>query len=385
VALAVRVPPSSSFNQVDEEDEDTEEADGDEDELDTFFSSHGFEYVDASSESSSTFFRSPVSLLQEQEIDDDGDEGVYDSIPRLPRVVDALSTIMWASMQALTRPSASNVTNSRSNPRNKLDWAPNSASSILTSPSLFSPVSSSSLPLSGKNKEIHALAQWLDSSSQEDPWAHRTGGISMSPTDELDGGFAFGGKDNQPNSDSKETEKWGFEDDFTVFVSAPPSTDPNFDLTAVSFPADGEETEERKGAGLSVGALYTALESKEDLTFREEDSPRQDVDDDDDDEGMPTKDEIRKTAGIIFGSTKASAAPSDEPPRTKSLGLDDADDDNGADESDADFSPFDLPRVFSALQGMKAEIAAMTDPEEKRRAAARVALGLVYGLEGEEV
>lgn len=44
---------------------------------------------------------------------------------------------------------------------------------------------------------------------------------------------------------------------------------------------------------------------------------------------------------------------------------------------------FDLNRVFGALQGMKEEIGMMDDEDERRRAAARVALGLVYGLEQE--
>ena len=50
------------------------------------------------------------------------------------------------------------------------------------------------------------------------------------------------------------------------------------------------------------------------------------------------------------------------------------------DDGDESFQAFDLSRVFSALQGMKDEIAGMEDEDERRRAAARVALGLVYGL-----
>lgn len=293
---------------------------------------------------------------------------------------------MWASMQALTRPSTTTATNARSNPRNKLDWAPRSASSILTSPSLFSPASPSSLPQSGKNKEIQALARWLDSSPQEDPWAERTTEISTSPTDALDSGFESRGKEKELKQDigGREKERLGFEDDFTVFVSAPPSTDP--DISTASFTADGEETEETKDGVLSVGTLYTALKSVEDLSLTEG-TPRHDVADDED-EGMPTKDEIRQTAGIIFGAKASSAAPSEGPLGRKSLDLEDDNndrtDDLGLGDPDADFSSFDLPRVFSALQGMKAEIAAMTDPEEKRRAAAKVALGLVYGLERED-
>jgi hypothetical protein len=53
------------------------------------------------------------------------------------------------------------------------------------------------------------------------------------------------------------------------------------------------------------------------------------------------------------------------------------------DSEGSEDAPFDLNRVFSALQGMKEEISLLDDEEERKRAAARVALGLVYGLERE--
>src|SRR6201999_1730680 len=52
------------------------------------------------------------------------------------------------------------------------------------------------------------------------------------------------------------------------------------------------------------------------------------------------------------------------------------------DGEDSKFSQFDLSRVFSALQVMKEGISEITDSE--RRAATRVALGLVYGLQRDE-
>ncbi|KAL7280147.1 hypothetical protein ACG7TL_006566 [Trametes sanguinea] len=69
------------------------------------------------------------------------------------------------------------------------------------------------------------------------------------------------------------------------------------------------------------------------------------------------------------------SAPTADPNSSADLSLD-------SDEGDDDhsFAAFDLSRVFSALQGMKAEIAGMENEDERRRAAARVALGLVYGL-----
>ena len=53
------------------------------------------------------------------------------------------------------------------------------------------------------------------------------------------------------------------------------------------------------------------------------------------------------------------------------------------DPDDYEMAPFDLSRVMSALQGMKEEIAGMENEDERRKAAAKVALGLVYGLEAE--
>jgi hypothetical protein len=54
------------------------------------------------------------------------------------------------------------------------------------------------------------------------------------------------------------------------------------------------------------------------------------------------------------------------------------------DEDDFGLSRFDLSRVFSSLQVMKEKISEMTDDGERRSAAARVALGLVYGLQRDE-
>lgn len=56
----------------------------------------------------------------------------------------------------------------------------------------------------------------------------------------------------------------------------------------------------------------------------------------------------------------------------------------GGDEEDLGFRSFDLSRVLGALQVMKEEISGMEDEDERRKAAARIALGLVHGLRMEE-
>jgi len=54
-------------------------------------------------------------------------------------------------------------------------------------------------------------------------------------------------------------------------------------------------------------------------------------------------------------------------------------------EDDNDFDgAFDLSRVLSGLEAMKSEISGINDEDERRKAAAKVALGLVYGLGGED-
>ena len=151
-----------------------------------------------------------------------------------------------------------------------------------------------------------------------------------------------------------------FEDDFSVFVSAPPQ--------------DGEEKTVGWTALDSTGLMapdgggfrYRTLGSVSD--FGEGDDGRdetlyQKLDDEDsgsggEDEDMPSKKEIKGTARKIFGAV----------PRMVNQG--------------EDGGPFDLEQVFGVLQEYKTEIASMENEEEKRKMAARVALGLVYGLEG---
>ncbi|KAF8575450.1 hypothetical protein K439DRAFT_1398215, partial [Ramaria rubella] len=78
---------------------------------------------------------------------------------------------------------------------------------------------------------------------------------------------------------------------------------------------------------------------------------------DEDDPALPSQTEIAQMSQRIFQT--------------------DIPDDAGEEETQA---PFDLSRVLTALEAMKDEIAGISDEEEKRKAAAKVALSLVYGL-----
>jgi len=148
--------------------------------------------------------------------------------------------------------------------------------------------------------------------------------------------------------------------------------------------------------------LYRSLGSVSDLAASDD---GKDVDDED----FPGKEEIMATSSRIFGTDKFPKPPALEsrtttirpsdfsnslPPAEvsptsktdsllKSLPPEVEIGHEGEGDDSYDMAPFDLSRVFSALQEMKAEISNMEDEAERRKAAARVALGLVYGLEAD--
>ncbi len=293
------------------------------------------------------------------------------AIPSLPRVLDALSTIMWPSMQTSV---ATSKKSSRPNQRGAafLEWAQSSFDTTELSPDEADFTVPALAPLRTPDKvhtEMEELARWLEDGEKEDPW--KTSDMSFSPTDLETEGWG----DHVSPADDK-TVVSGFDDDFSVFVSAPPAEakhasedqslpdEPSFDEVPfdVSFgsdrlgPADGD-------------IMYHSLGSHSDLGDTSQDVPYDSLDDNDidtdGDEDMPSKSEIRESAQRIFGSQKAEGLPAEKE----------------VDAEDFDLAPFDIGQVMSALQGMKAEIAGMDDEAERRKAAARIALGLVYGLE----
>ena len=154
-----------------------------------------------------------------------------------------------------------------------------------------------------------------------------------------------------PLSTAATTASNKFDDDFADFVSAPLPIAKG-EATSVS-----EETimpSEHPPSSVSA----PGEDGHEEAEFRTaEDEDYKELLDED----MPTTDEILLTSQRIFG--QSLAAPEDE----------------GA---EGEMGEFDLGSIMGALQSMKEEIAGITDEVEKRKAAARVALGLVWGLEG---
>ncbi|KLO14737.1 hypothetical protein SCHPADRAFT_996368 [Schizopora paradoxa] len=188
-----------------------------------------------------------------------------------------------------------------------------------TDPDLLSLLSSNK---SNLQREMEALEKWLeddvDLESTGPPKRDPNDPWSFSPSSSDD--VAGEGVANIPNPATQ-----GFDDDFADFVSAPPASA----------------------------------------------SSQEGVDEEDLDGELPSQSEVREASERIF----RGAAPS-EPDSSAGLFSQVEEDENSAP------SAFDLSRVLSALQGMKEEIASIPDERERRRAAAKVALGLVYGLGG---
>ncbi|KAF9781573.1 hypothetical protein BJ322DRAFT_1076996 [Thelephora terrestris] len=344
----------------------------DDQEVDDFVSSYGFEFIDGDNDS-----RARV-------LDSDGD---YTATPGLGRVVDALSTIMWPSMVQSSSSGPSSKRKSRA--MELLDWArqeeyedglcalvqspideaegdtDNPSSSIPTPPP-----SQAKAKMSRMQKEIDDFERWLEEDESqrvnEDPWACRdefgsplateSGAKTPTFTTFFGSGTGFGDGGH------------GFEDDFTDFVGAP---------------MDHELRRPESNSTRGRYFAYTSLDSEFDML-------------EDGDTGIPPQDEIEATTRRIFGSTSSHLSTSSSESKSQQrqhllatnisgLGASPAPSTSTlGDEDDFGRSPFDLSRVFGALQVMKEEISEMTDDGERRRAAARVALGLVYGLQRDE-
>ena len=194
--------------------------------------------------------------------------------------------------------------------------------------------------------------------------------MSLSPFD-TGSSTPFGTKDQPMGKFSI-----GFEDDFTAFVSAPAvnieETPDAIDYQDSPMPAVMRSGTLEPG---SDSVRYQSLGSDfGGSDFGDEEPPYESLDDEDgdsEDDDLPTKEEIRETSGQIFGKVVAGTPFADE------------DSSSMADNSDGDerVVPFDLSQVMNALQQFKTEISGMDDEDERRKAAAKVALGLVYGLE----
>ena len=297
---------------------------------------------------------------------------------------------MWPSMvQSFSSPSGS-ASKRKSKAMELLDWArqeefEDGLRALVQSPtddtesSNGNPSSSTNTPPSSQaklktsrmQKEMEDFERWLaaDESQRinEDPWARRDEFGSPLAAESCSGDKTptvatfFGSGTGSGSGDH------GFEDDFTDFVGAP--MDHEFRRSESNL------TNGRSFSYMSLASEFDVLE--------------------DEDADLPSQDEVQATTRRIFGSTspnlptptsglkqqqqflsatEISGLGASPAPSTSTLG----------DEDDFGFSRFDLSRVLGSLQVMKEEISEMTNDGERRRAAARVALGLVYGLQRDE-
>ena len=287
---------------------------------------------------------------------------------------------MWPSMETKTKKADKNV---RQKDREFMDWAQSTHDDRYSTIEEMTGIESIG-NTKNRVREMQELARWLeedDSFGGTDPWrkAATSAAISLSPTS-LE--FDTPGHNKTPDAGL------GFDDDFTIFVSAP-AADPHNSHDNDFGRSSPEITSGTLSAALipPYGELYRSLGSVSD--FGDSDDEKREKGDNGDD-NVPTQDEIQATSSRIFGfdTTMAEADPG------SSLGLRssgsiplpdtfsfDSELDTVEDNDPYEMAHFDLSKVVGTLEEMKAEIGRMEDDHERRKAAARVALGLVYGLE----
>ena len=254
-------------------------------------------------------------------------------------------------------------------------------------------------------KEMEQLERWLQEDEfthpDEDPWNNTNMRPLANPLSMNDSPIGMGSSHVPPWQETKSQPaqlQLGFDDDFTVFISAPAGADPGF-LSASGRSTPNASSDLDRLEPMHTGASYASLGSVSDFGENEVQ---------DDDTHLPSKAEIQASSNRIFGSTLSLSTPKRRavlshgssntaaerttaedgesfetphafsttfnPDRDAHPSLLEMEDDN------YEVGNFDLSRVFNTLQNMKEEITGMEE-EERRKAAARATLGLVYGLE----
>jgi len=221
--------------------------------------------------------------------------------------------------------------------------------------------------------EVEELARWLEDGVQdEDPWK-----VAVSS------GVTTEHKLSEEQTKSLEPINFArFDDDFTVFVSAPCGEDSS-GKSGHSTPIE-DGCEDRDGLKPPDGVkLYDLLASVSDFGGSEGSPDFSCVIFDDRGEDLPTREEILETSSKIFGHGNEPLLTAN-PLGSPKLCLDEKTEVSvpqldGEDKYES--APFDLSKIFGALQQMKEDISGMENEDERRKAAARVALGLVYGLD----
>ncbi|KAG1751201.1 hypothetical protein EDB19DRAFT_1904062 [Suillus lakei] len=362
VSLAIRLPSTTAGGEGTEDDE-----------IDSFLGSLGFEFID---------------------VQDLAKSSAYHDHGGVSRAIDALSTIMWPSMIQ---------TSSKGRGLGLLTTTHDTGEDLSSLIATRSPGGRDRM-----QQELEELERWLEEDNSDghfdasekiisnDPWSAAATTGSLSPTED---------------SSTQGPHNNTFDDDFTAFVSAsasaadvetqsaqtsserrtPPlpsfsfSSTFTFDSVSDTSGRSTPANEERDFSHLStnasdLGVSYRSLGSVSDFgdPEAEEFHKHEDLGDE-----IPSNAEIAATSERIFGATPLTFSPTDgNDTRSLQENLPVLSEVEVADPSEADLERFDLQSMLSALQGLKEEIAGMPDSQERKRAAARVALGLVYGLDG---
>ena len=276
--------------------------------------------------------------------------------------------------------------NRKSRARELIGWARteeenDGLQALVTSPN--SETDTDAKKKSRMQREMEELERWLES---EDPQAER-----RREEDDLQAWKTAEDANiwhdiPTPTIRTPHAGEFGFDDDFDDFVGAPMDVSYGHERQADADPVE-------RLAPMHTGASYRSI-SSDTGDASPEPHGYDALNEDDHDPDLPSREEIEEATKRIFGPDFLSSPPlvgsSTHPPRSATL-LSDASFESGTSdgngegrEDDFDFDTFDLSRVLSALQGMKEEISGITDESERRKAAARVALGLVYGLQQED-
>ena len=252
------------------------------------------------------------------------------------RIVEALHTIMWPSMQQ--QPPGS--------PKRKARPKPKTVSKpSLTDPESLENIEWTRFSTDEFQAEKIALEKWLDS----DDFGSTATPVKPPASTTLPNSSSSNGQPHDPAR---------FDDDFSDFVSAPVPVPETTDTTSKN----------------STSEVISETGSSQD---------RDDLEDElFNDDFFPTDQEILMTSIRIFGPHFPSQrAGSSRSARADDEGRTHQDSDEGEVNASGD-EDFDLSRIMGALQGLKEEISGIENEEVKRRMAAKVAMGLLYGLEG---
>lgn len=358
---------------------------------DSFLADHGFEYIDGERTRHLT-----EADRDDEHPDTDSGEGDEDSVPGLPRVVDALSTIMWPSMVRRGQDNGDRAHKDKLPPlTSPFDFdvlhAEEGEEEILAA-LMEADAADTGIPLtraSRMQKEMATLERWLIE-NEELHEAKLGKSISLSPTN-----IDEDGDDENENDDDDDVlqvpatrtvsgDPWlshnsraspttlregatpGFDDDFSVFVSAPAVSSSAASAPKVIFGAPGAH-------GLLDAPAPMILPSHTGGSYRSLRSAASGFpsDVDYDHAGYEALDDRSSffSPEHEFGEAEAETdlrTPVGQRLGGEQVGLTDAS------------APFDLTNILASLQTMREDVSGIEDEAQRRATTARFASEFVF-------